>query len=118
MVNSVSIGNLSPEEDYDKELSRSAILAKRAENDKKEAELAREKYEKEAELALEKAKNEAELAKIEAEKQQAMSEQYSAGFLTKALIDKWDGHFDTNSPIEELFKKYINEQLKEPESEG
>ena len=104
-VQSVWIGNLSPEHDYDVELSRSTILAKRAENDQKEAELNRKK-----------AKSELEIAKINAEKQavelQEKTKYYTPEVLTHDMIEmfreKWDGHLEENSPLGTWLMKVLS----------
>lgn len=117
-VNSVAIGNLSPQEEYDKELSRSQILAKKAENDKKQAELEQEKASTDAEVELAKvkakaevdrvrAKTEAEVAKLEAEKEAAKWEVMSKYFTSEQIarmqmFDQftkgWDGKY-YNDPL-------------------
>ena len=126
-VQSVWIGNLSPEHDYDVELSRSTILAKRAENDQKEAELNRKKAKAEAdfnleqakaqaEYELEKAKSELEIAKINAEKQavelQEKTKYYTPEVLTHDMIEmfreKWDGHLEENSPLGTWLMKVLS----------
>ena len=116
-VNSVAIGNLSPQEEYDKELSRSQILAKKAENDKRQAELEREKASTDAEVELAKVKataevdrvkaeTAAEIAKLEAEKEAAKWEVMSKYFTSEQIarmlmVDQftkgWDGH--ANDPL-------------------
>ncbi len=117
-VNSVAIGNLSPQEEYDKELSRSQILAKKAENDKKQAQLDQEKASTDAEVELAKvkakaevdrvrAKTEAEVAKLEAEKEAAKWEVMSKYFTSEQIarmqmFDQftkgWDGKY-YNDPL-------------------
>ena len=111
----------------DVELSRSTILAKRAENDQKEAELNRKKAKAEAdfnleqakaqaEYELEKAKSELEIAKINAEKQavelQEKTKYYTPEVLTHDMIEmfreKWDGHLEENSPLGTWLMKVLS----------
>ena len=123
-VNAVSIGNLSPEEEYDKELSRAEILTKRAENDKRQSELDLEKAKADAAVALEKekaqsevklaeAETKAKLAKLEAEKEAAKWEVLSKYFTSEELVElekietlgvKWDGEFHPDGLSGLLFK--------------
>lgn len=110
-ITSVSIGNLSPEAAYDQELSRGAILTKRAENDKLEYE-----------ASIASAETQAELAKYEAERLTAGWDEISKKFTPEVaayyIIEKWDGHCEPGSPIEQLIKYYINEALKEDGQTG
>lgn len=105
-VTSVSIGNLSPEAAYDQELSRGAILTKRAENDKLEYE-----------TSIASAETQAELAKYEAERLTAgweeLSEKFTPEVAAYLIIEKWDGHCTPGSPMEQLIEYYINEALKD-----
>lgn len=124
-VNSVAIGNLSPQKEYDEELSRSQILAKKAENDKKQAELEREKASTDAEVELAKVKakaevdrvkaeTEAEIAKLEAEKKAAewevmskyfTSEQIARMQMFEQFTKGWDGKHYANDPLfDAMFK--------------
>ena len=123
-VNAVSIGNLSPEEEYDKELSRAEILTKRAENDKRQSELDLEKAKADAAVALEKekaqsevklaeAETKAKLAKLEAEKEAAEWEILSKYFTSEELVElkridafaaTWDGEYHSDGLSGILFK--------------
>lgn len=110
-VTSVSVGNLSPEADYDKELSRGAILAKRAENDRLEYE-----------TSIANAEAQAELAKYETERLTAgweeLSEKFTPEVAAYLIIEKWDGQCTPGSPIEQLIESYVLEALKENEQAG
>lgn len=105
-VTSVSIGNLSPEAAYDQELSRGAILTKKAENDKLEYE-----------TSIASAETQAELAKYEAERLTAgwdeISEKFTPEVAAYFIIEKWDGHCTPGSPMEQLIEYYLNEALKD-----
>ncbi len=110
-VNSVSIGNLSPEAEYDKELSRGANLSKRAENDKLEYE-----------MSIANAETQAELAKYEAERLTAGWEELSKKFTPEVaaylIIEKWDGQCAPGSPMEQLIEYYVGEALKNDDKVG
>ena len=115
----MAIGNLSPQKEYDEELSRSQILAKRAENDKKQAELEREKASTDAEVELAKVKataevdrvkaeTAAEIARLEAEKEAAKWEVMSKYFTSDQIArmqmfsdftEGWDGKYYANDPL-------------------
>ncbi|MBQ6487559.1 hypothetical protein IJI89_04035 [Candidatus Saccharibacteria bacterium] len=105
-VTSVSIGNLSLEAAYDQELSRGAILTKRAENDKLEYE-----------TSIASAETQAELAKYEAERLTAgweeLSEKFTPEVAAYLIIEKWDGHCTPGSPMEQLIEYYVSEALKD-----
>lgn len=110
-VVSVSVGNLSLEEAYDKEISRKANLAKRAENDKLEYE-----------LNIASAETQAELAKYEAERLTAGWEELSKKFTPEVaaylIIEKWDGQCTPGSPIEQLVEYYVGNALESQDKVG
>lgn len=105
-VNSVSIGNLSPEAAYDKELSRGSILSKQAENNRLEYE-----------ASIASAETQAELARYEAERLTAGWEELSKKFTPEVaaylIIEKWDGHCAPGSAMEAMIEQYINEALND-----
>ena len=123
-LSSVSIGNLRPEEEYDKELSRTQILTLRSENDKRQSELdlekakadaavALEKEKAESEVKLAKAETEAKLAELEAKKEAAeweiLSKYFTSGELVElkkieTLAAKWDGEYHPDGLSGILFK--------------
>ena len=124
VVNQVSIGNLRPEEEYDKELSRTQILTLRSENDKRQSELdlekakadaavALEKEKAESEVKLAKAETEAKLAELEAKKEAAeweiLSKYFTSGELVElkkidAFAANWDGEYHSDGLSGIMFK--------------
>ena len=123
-VNSVAIGNLSPQKEYDEQLSRAQILAKTAENDEREAELARKKASIDAEVQLAKvtaqaevdrvkAETAAEIAKLEAEKEAAKweamtkyftSEQIARMRMFEQFMKGWDGKYYNDPLLNSMLK--------------
>ena len=114
-VTYVSIGNLSPEAEYDKELSRTQILLKKYENDR----------------ILENANIEANIANAEAQIEQTRleTERLTAGWeqinqkltprvMAYLIIEKWDGHCTPGSPLEQFIEHYMNEGLDNNEQAG
>ncbi len=140
-INSVEIGNLSYDPEYDKEVSRTELLRKRAENDTKQADLDKakaaidlEKAEAEAAVEQAKARNKAELARIEAEENAAeldvLSQHFSSEEIMRlkeleseekvrlAFANKWDGsNLSPNSFIADALLNALGVKEPEPEKE-